>query len=494
MRVTLGDRSSGGPGIPVQPYDEAHYAWKCYVDCQGNGNYLPLADRPSVRVVAAEPYRLRVLMPSGTVAGQPTSCLVRAEDRYGNPALRYRGTVTLRSTDPQARLPAAYTFTEADRGVHRFEAVVFQWLGNHTLGAADGRFQAVSNPVRVTRTRPDRLLLWGDLHGHTLFSDGRGTVEEYYDFAQRVAGLDFCAVTDHAFELLDEMWEHSKAVTNRYNQPGRFVTFQGYEWSGPTEVGGDHNVYFLDDDPPLYRSALMYDPRNLQMDHGPQPKVEHVEELLAKLAWRLGNKDVFCIPHFGGRRGNPKWHNEKVQRLIEIFSEHRRSEDWANTFLTRGHRLGIMASGDDHYGNPGYGYFRPSFRRPKKEIGMGCLAVYAAEHTRQSIFHALYDRHVYATSGDRIILDVHADGHPMGSEYRTTSPPVIHVEAAGTVRVARVEIKKNGKAVFTHQPGQIAVSLQWRDPDFQADRPCYYYVRILQDNNEEAISSPIWVN
>jgi len=494
IRLTYGDRSGGSPGIRVQPFDEARFVFKVYVDAPGRGEYLPLADSPAIEIVAAEPYRLAVVMPSDAVAGRPTWCLARAEDRYGNPAPRYRGTIQWNSTDPGAKLPDAYTFAEADRGVHRFENVVFRANGTHTIAATDGALAARGNPVRVAGSRPEPLLLWGDLHGHTLQSDGRGTVEEYYDFAERVAGLDFAAVSDHAFEIVDEMWEHSKAVTNRLNRPGRFVTFNAFEWSGNTNVGGDHNVYFLGDDPPLYRSDNYYDPTNLQMYHGPDPKVPHVEELLAKLEAGLAAEPAICIPHWGGRHGNPQFHNPKVQRLIEIFSEHRRSEEWVGKFLAAGHRVGIVASGDGHYGNPGHGYLRPSYQWDTQEIGMAAVAVYADEHTRPSIFQALHDRRCYATSGDRIVLDFHADGHPMGSEYRTTTPPTLSVVAVGTAPIAAIEIKKNGRVVFTPRPNAANVSLQWRDDAFEPGTPACYYFRVVQDNNEEAISSPIWVN
>ncbi|NOX54262.1 MAG: DUF3604 domain-containing protein [Planctomycetes bacterium] len=494
LRIVLGDRSGGGPGMRVQPFDESPFVFKCFVDATGDGEYLPLRENPAIEITPAEPARLAVVMPSDAVIGRPTWCLVRAQDRYGNPATSYRGTVRLRSSDAQAQLPPPYTFTEKDRGVHRFEAVVFDSAGVHTVSAKDGQFDATGNPVRVTETRPERLLLWGDLHGHTLFSDGRGTVEQFYDFAKRVAGLDFCAVTDHAFEILDPMWKHSKEVTNRFNEPGRFVTFQAFEWSGVTAVGGDHNVYFLEEDPPIYRSTSYYDPRNYQMYHGRTPKVAHVTELFEKLEQRLRDKNVFCIPHYGGRRGNPKWHNEKVQRMIEIFSEHRRSEDWATTFLTKGHRLGIMASTDDHFGNPGYGYLKPSYRWDEQEIGMAAVAVYSQDRTRESIFRALYDRRVYATSGDRIVLDFRADGHPMGSEYRTRMPPILKIDAVGTASIVAVQIKKNSQVVHEIRPRNRSVRIEWRDPDFDPDSSCYYYVRVLQDNGEEAISSPIWVN
>ena len=494
LRITFGDTSGGSPGIRVQPFDESCFVFKTYIDAEGFGDYLPLTESPAVEVVAAEPYRLQMVMPSDAVAGKPTWCIVRAEDRYGNPAVTYRGSVKSTSSDAAATLPGAHSFTEADRGAHRFEGIVFGTPGTFTVSASDGTFRQTANPVRVAAERPEELLLWGDLHGHTLFSDGRGTVEEFYDFAERVVGLDFCAVTDHAFEIIDEIWEHSKLITNRVNRPGRFVTFQAYEWSGNSASGGDHNCYFLDDDPPLYRSTNYYTPTNLQMYHGPDPMLQKITDVFAKLRGHIRNKDVFCIPHYGGRRGNPTMHDPKVQRMIEIFSEHRRSEDWASEFLTRGYRMGIIASTDGHYGNPGHGYLKPSYDWDKQEIGMAALAVRTPQHTRESIFHSLYDRSVYATSGDRIILDFHADGHPMGAEYKTGKPPTLGIEAVGTAPISGVEIKKNSQIVHKVEPGETVVKLKWQDPEFNPGQTCYYYVRIIQENNEEAISSPIWVN
>ena len=494
IRVTYGDRTGGSPGIRIQPFDEPEFTFKVYADPLGADSYYPLGENPTVDIVAAEPYRLGVVMPSDAIVGEPTWCIVRAEDRYGNPATRYRGTIRFDATDPTAGLPVSYQFTEIDRGVHRFDVIRFQTAGDHTITITDGNFKRTGNPVRVAAEQPKPLLLWGDIHGHTLHSDGRGTVEQFYDFAERVAGLDFCAVSDHAFQMTTAMWEHSKRATNEAHQPGRFVTFQAYEWSGQASFGGDHNVYFLADDPPCYRTRSYYNYSNLQMYHGPEPQVNHVEDLFITLARQFDEKTVFAIPHWGGRHGNPAWHNPRVQRMIEIFSEHQRSEHWATDFLKNRHRLGIMASTDGHYGNPGYGYLKPSYDWTKQEIGMAAVAVYAEERTRESIFRALYDRRVYATSGDRIILEVRADGHLMGSEYKTTTSPALTIHVVGTAPIQLVEIKKNSEVVHTEQPARVSSAITWQDPDFTPDRECYYYVRIVQQDNEEAISSPIWVN
>jgi len=486
----------GGPGMRVQPFDEKRFVFKMYVSPARDSFYYPLSKSPSVEIIAAVPYRLGMVMPSDAVVGKPTWCILRAEDRYGNPAASYRGTVRLSTEADDATLPPAYTFTATDRGVHHFDGLRFARPGGAVLTAREtaGDMATTGNPVRVRETEPPLHLYWGDLHGHTLFSDGRGTVEEFYDFARHVAGLDFCAVTDHAFEVTEAMWVHSKKVTNAVNCPGQFVTFQAYEWSGKTDVGGDHNVFFLDDDPPILRSLSYYNYKNLQMVHGSESGANHIEELFRRLAPRLQRKDIFAIPHWGGRHGNPAWHNAKLQRMIEVFSEHRRSEDWMTPFLKNGYRLGIIASTDGHFGNPGYGYLKPSYKWDTQEIGMAAVAVYATEKTRPAIFHALYDRRVYATSGDRILLDVRVNGKPMGSELKASTAPRINVSAWGTANITSVTIKKNSEPVHEKKINAATCELQWQDPDFDPTTTTYYYVRVVQDNGEEAISSPIWVN
>jgi len=108
LELVYGDTSGGSLGMRVQPFDESCFVFKTYVDAQGYADFLPVRNSPSIEVVGAEPYRLNVVMPTNALTGQPSWCLVRAEDRYGNPAPRYRGTVRLTSTDAAAGLPQAY--------------------------------------------------------------------------------------------------------------------------------------------------------------------------------------------------------------------------------------------------------------------------------------------------------------------------------------------------------------------------------------------------
>ncbi len=70
------------------------------------------------------------------VAGTPFSIMVRVLDDGGNLVPGYTGTVHFASTDPQAAIPADYTFTAADAGVHAFTVTLFT-AGSQAVTAGD---------------------------------------------------------------------------------------------------------------------------------------------------------------------------------------------------------------------------------------------------------------------------------------------------------------------------------------------------------------------
>jgi hypothetical protein len=75
-------------------------------------------------------------VPSSTRAGSAFTLTLIAEDAYGNAATGYTGTVHFTSSDPQAVLPANYTFTAADQGVHTF-TVTLKTAGGQTIAVTD---------------------------------------------------------------------------------------------------------------------------------------------------------------------------------------------------------------------------------------------------------------------------------------------------------------------------------------------------------------------
>ena len=166
------------------------------------------------------------------------------------------------------------------------------------------------------------------------------------------------------------------------------------------------------------------------------------------------------------------------------------------TFLEKGHRLGIIASTDGHFGNPGYSFlnFRPYVDPDKVEIGKALIAVYAKELTRKEVFSSIYNRHAYATTGERIILDFRVNDSMMGSEIKSETAPDIKVEVTGTNTIEKIILKRDTKVMKEFSPMKESSVITWTDEAFQHGETHFYYVQIIQSDGEEAISSPVWVN
>ena len=87
--------------------------------------------------VAAQPSSLSVSgFPSPTTAGASGSFTITAKNADGTTDTHYTGTVHFTSTDSQAALPADYTFTAADAGVHTFSATL-KTAGTQSITATD---------------------------------------------------------------------------------------------------------------------------------------------------------------------------------------------------------------------------------------------------------------------------------------------------------------------------------------------------------------------
>jgi hypothetical protein len=82
--------------------------------------------------------QLGVVVVKSFAAGSAHSVTVTALDASGAVAAGYRGTIHFTSSDPAADLPADYTFTEADKGVHYFfYEVRLKTAGLQSVSATD---------------------------------------------------------------------------------------------------------------------------------------------------------------------------------------------------------------------------------------------------------------------------------------------------------------------------------------------------------------------
>ena len=194
-------------------------------------------------------------------------------------------------------------------------------------------------------------------------------------------------------------------------------------------------------------------------------------------------------------------HDPDFERLVEICSIHGNSEAFgapmsvrgakaghgARDALARGYRLGFVGSGDTHNGHPGLG-------DPFAPLG-GVVGIWAEELTRESVWKALMDRRVFATSGPRILLEFEVDGHPMGSTFTAEdpgAPRILRVEAHAPFRIERVEIFKNAVAVIDAPVDDLRVAFSIEDLE-EANDVDVYYARVRLQHDQLAWSSPVWV-
>jgi len=106
---------------------------------------------PSITVIPGPPFTLDVSGHPGGTAGIAGTFTVRTKDLNGNTVEDYQGTITFTSTDPQAELPADYTYIGADLGTKQFSATL-KTAGSMTLTATD-----TSNAL-VTGTQTDIVI------------------------------------------------------------------------------------------------------------------------------------------------------------------------------------------------------------------------------------------------------------------------------------------------------------------------------------------------
>jgi hypothetical protein len=344
----------------------------------------------------------------------------------------------------------------------------------------------------------ENRVFWGDIHVMNGLSAGLGTLDETYVYARDIACLDFASVTNHDTMLSDEEWDLTKRAAINFNESGRFVTLSGYEYS-ETKYAGHKNVYYLNDDEPMYRCTEYKSPDAL---------------------WAaLNGKVAITIPHHPARPGpgrstNWDFHNQHFQRLVEIYSCWGSSEYQDNprkpginhlyenheipkestvqAALERGYKLGIIASSDTHSHHAGYGDWIGNFARRRAYHG-GLVAVLAPELNREEVWKALWDRRCYGTTGSRIIINFEINNAKMGSEIESEKAPNIKIEVIGSNKISKIETIRNNEVINVHRSQSISANVSFIDNKTKNGNEYFYYIRVTQIDEEIAWSSPIWV-
>ncbi len=327
---------------------------------------------------------------------------------------------------------------------------------------------ALASRASAQQDTPRYNTYFGDLHNHNNIGYAQGSLRRTFEIARN--HLDFFAFTPHAqwhdvghyennvehkwingFAITKERWPEALEMAREFDLGGKFVCIPGYEWHSSSL--GDYHVIFPDLDAELY--------------------VPHDLKQLQAFAKKRG---CIMIPHHpalhqGNRGANIGRRDPAVSPVLEIYSEwgnaehdrgafpysrHTEPGRWTRntyqSFLAQGHRLGVVASTDDHLGYPG------AYRE-------GLAAVKATSLTREGIFDAIRNRRTYAVTGDRIGLDFSVNGNMMGSEVPYARNREIKVEVDGWDQVDFVEVLKNNRVIHRDFPqDRVPSPASWEKP------------------------------
>lgn len=350
----------------------------------------------------------------------------------------------------------------------------------------------------------------GDLHRHTELSQDQGGMDdgslpEFYRYMIDAAAMDFGASTDHQGGGTDYWNFVTQKMADMYHFPERFSTLYGYERNLGNPFGHRNMIYTHRDYPvvPFYQSIhpkfMLPDSPDGElltfnsMSFG--SGVRNDTKLLYEVAKQTGG---LAIPHTSGSTGmGTDWsdNDPEVDAVVEIYQgarlnyEHqgaprgsRRGERGSGGFQgagevwnawKKGYRIGVIAS-SDHY-----------------STHISYAMVYTPSTSRQDVFDSIKKRHTYGAT-DNIVLEFWVGDHFMGDDFSASEKQNIRVRAQGTDDIAKIHLIRDGVYIHTASPGRRQVEFSFLDND--AGRGAHwYYVRVEQENEELAWSSPIWI-
>jgi hypothetical protein len=318
---------------------------------------------------------------------------------------------------------------------------------------------------------------YGHLHNHSNVSDGTGTPDAAYNYAKNTAHLDFFSLADHSGSIDATEWTAMKTAADKYNEPGVFSAFRGFEWTSSGSYGhlavinsSDYcttasptNTFATFCDWLTTRECVVFfnhpgreNAGGIEFSHfstTPSSKIVGME------LWNKSDafSDYYYNDGYYSNDGNKGYYDEALIR------------NW---------KIGASGSEDNHVGTWGtYNNYR--------------LAVLAYANTRDEIYNAFKARRFFSTLDKNLALSFKINGNEMGS---TVLPGTygINIQASdGDGEIfTQVQLFNNGTVVNTWMPNSASPNITM-DLSFANNE--YYYIRVKQVDGDEAISSPIWI-
>ena len=498
----------------------------------------------------AELAEIRVSIPSIIVGlGNDIEIDIGLEllDKYGFHIPGLKADIDLEIEGGSGEVQSSFRFMPEYDSHYKLKAIVSERGKVYRIRVKDKvtGIETISNPGWCPEVSyADFGLFWGDLHAHRiqvpstkindplLWSYGPATVDEFYRYARDVVNLDFAALTDHDYCLNVDEWRQIQEGAQYYNQPKRFVTFLGYEWAynfGPSTDHGHRVILFDKDNMPLISSS--WKGSNSTQD---------LFNIFDKLS--SNGMDILSIPHHPARLCHKIWLNwesysQKYDRLGEVFSLWGSCEKEGEPYILKnayigmfdkienlqypagtskaeipfeatghflqnglelGHKIGFVGGSESHDGRAGgsvmHGYY------PLKDLGHrhykgGLTGIWARRKDRESLWSSLYNRRTIGTTGVRIIAYMQIDDQDIGSTILTKhAPKKLKVNVHGTGPLLKVVVVRNNEDWYTAERPGWDCAFELDDlPMPEKGGTDWYYLRVIQEDNNMAWTSPIWV-
>jgi hypothetical protein len=370
------------------------------------------------------------------------------------------------------------------------------WTETAPEGAPAADPNEAANVARLrtynaTLGRKTYRIVRGDLHRHTDISwDGAndGGLLDVYRYAIDAAKLDFLGVTDHSNSgASDEYaWWRNQKFVDLFYLPGTFVPMYAYERS----VGypnGHRNIIFAERG--VFPLQISPDENRGQVRTG------------AVLYDHLRKNKGLSTPHTSASGMGNDWTDNApdVEPVVEIYSGFWFSSEYQGAPKTRPNM-----NEPNYRFSPGYvwnawakGYkigVQSSSDHISTHLSYACL--YVENFTRAGIMQALRERHTYGAS-DNILIDVRMrDGRGeqfMGDTFTATKPPRLVVKTVGTGKVKQIDLIKDNAFTYVRKGAGSQEQFEYTDNAITPGTH-YYYIRVWQEDDQLAWSSPLWVN
>ena len=396
--IRIGDKRFGSPGVRLQTFCEKKFDFKILVDPFATQDFIPLPDleHPEISIIPTLGKIWKLVVPSLRRPNEKFKLSIKCEDKWGNPSNKVKMDLFLEADNKVIGLPKKLAFKKGDFAKTIKDIYISQeGIYNVILKDKNNKVLTKGNPIVIKKT--EYAHFWSDMHGQSRETIGTNTAEEYFDFGKNRSFLDICGHQGNDFQITDHFWKELNLITKNYNKDGEFLAVPGYEWSGNTSVGGDHNVWYKKEGRPIFRSsrALLYNESKKGND-------AHTSQDLIN---KLKDEDAIVVAHVGGRYADISYaHDSNLEPSVEIHSAWG-TFDWIlKDAFKLNYKVGIVAASDGHKGRPGASF--PGDSLFGSYGGLTCHLLKKLD--RNNLFNEFRARHHYATTGARIFMDVKA--------------------------------------------------------------------------------------